>query len=90
MLYQAYQLQSDLASPLRLVAQHLSASLWFHQTERTVVRKLAAACDVIARLDISPDLIFWSKSFDMDSLTDGQRRTCPAANDGLTLCIMPR
>jgi hypothetical protein len=28
MLYQAYQFQSDLMSPLRLMAQHLSASLW--------------------------------------------------------------
>ncbi|WP_439115424.1 polyhydroxyalkanoate depolymerase [Hydrogenophaga sp.] len=53
MLYQAYQLQSDLASPLRLGAQHLSASLWFEQTERTLVRKVAAACDVLSRLRLT-------------------------------------
>jgi len=53
MLYQAYQLQSDLTSPLRLAAQHLSASLWFQKTERTVVRKLAAACDVVSRLRLT-------------------------------------
>jgi hypothetical protein len=33
MLYQAYQTQSDLMSPLRLMAQHLSASLWLQKTE---------------------------------------------------------
>ena len=32
MLYQAYQFQSDLMSPLRLMAQHLSASLWLKKT----------------------------------------------------------
>ena len=53
MLYQAYQFQSDLISPLRLTAQHLGASLWLQKTERTVVRKVAAACDVIARLRLT-------------------------------------
>ena len=38
MLYQTYQLQSDLMSPLRLTAQHLSASLWFQNTERSIAR----------------------------------------------------
>ncbi len=53
MLYQAYQLQSDLVSPLRLAAQHLSAALWFEQTERTWVRKVSAACDVLSRLRLT-------------------------------------
>jgi len=53
MLYQAYQLQTDLASPLRLVAQHLSATLWFERTERSVVRQFSAACDVVARLRLT-------------------------------------
>jgi poly(3-hydroxybutyrate) depolymerase len=53
MLYQAYQFQSDLASPLRLAAQHLSASLWLQQTERTVLRKVSAACDVLSRLRLT-------------------------------------
>ena len=53
MLYQAYQFQSDLISPLRLGAQSLSASLWFQKTERTVVRKVAAACDVLSRLRLT-------------------------------------
>lgn len=53
MLYQAYQLQSDLVSPLRLAAQHFSASLWLQKTERTMVRKVAAACDVLSRLRLT-------------------------------------
>jgi len=53
MLYQAYQLQSDLISPLRLTAQHLSAALWLRETEGSVMRKLAAACDVISRLRLT-------------------------------------
>ncbi|MDZ4189767.1 MAG: polyhydroxyalkanoate depolymerase, partial [Hydrogenophaga sp.] len=53
MLYQAYQLQSDLVAPLRLAAQYLSAALWFEQTERSFVRKVSAACDVLARLRLT-------------------------------------
>lgn len=53
MLYQAYQFQSDLVSPLRLAAQHLSAALWFEKTERTWVRKASAACDVLSRLRLT-------------------------------------
>jgi hypothetical protein len=48
-------------------------------------------CDVIARLDINPKLIFWAANFEIGSVTDGQRHTCPAATEGkLTICIMPR
>ncbi|MBT9456770.1 MAG: polyhydroxyalkanoate depolymerase [Burkholderiaceae bacterium] len=53
MLYQAYQMQSDLMSPLRLMAQHMAASLWFQKTEKTTVRTLAAACDVVSRLRLT-------------------------------------
>ena len=53
MLYQAYQLQSDLMSPLRLMAQSLGASLWFKDTENSPVRRIAAACDVISRLRLT-------------------------------------
>lgn len=48
-------------------------------------------CFPVARLDIAPDLIFWSQDFALDSVTDGERRTCPAAEAGkLTICVMPR
>ncbi|MEZ5662691.1 MAG: polyhydroxyalkanoate depolymerase [Burkholderiaceae bacterium] len=53
MLYQAYQLHSDMFSPLRLVAQHLSASLWLEKTERSVLRQISAASDVISRLRLT-------------------------------------
>jgi poly(3-hydroxybutyrate) depolymerase len=53
MLYQAYQLQSDLMSPLRLMAQGLSASLWLQNTERSVTRRMAAASEVISRMRLT-------------------------------------
>ncbi len=47
-------------------------------------------CDVVARLDISPTLVFWGATFDMHG-SSSQRHTCPAATaDKLTLCVMPR
>lgn len=53
MLYQAYQFQSDLLSPLRLSAQGLGAALWLQKTERTVLRQMAAACEVASRLRLT-------------------------------------
>jgi poly(3-hydroxybutyrate) depolymerase len=53
MLYQAYQTQSDLLSPWRMAAQHLASALWVPRTERTWLRQLAAACDVIGRLRLT-------------------------------------
>lgn len=53
MLYQAYQFQSDLMSPLRLMAQHLAASLWLQKTERSLVRRLSAAAEVISRMRLT-------------------------------------
>lgn len=48
-------------------------------------------CDVIARLDVNPSLIFWAADFEVDSATDDQRHTCPAATaNKLTICVMPR
>ncbi len=49
------------------------------------------ACDVIAGLDVAPMLTFWSVDFQYVSLSDGQRRACPAATpERLTLCVLPR
>ena len=53
MLYQAYQLQSDLMSPLRLLAQQASASLWLRKTERSLLRRLSAAGEVISRMRLT-------------------------------------
>ena len=48
-------------------------------------------CDVIASLEINPDLIFWAADFEIGSATDGRRHRCPAASpDKMTICVMPR
>jgi PASTA domain len=48
-------------------------------------------CDVIAKLDVGPSVIFWAADFPVESVTDDAERNCPAAvPDRLTLCIMPR
>jgi poly(3-hydroxybutyrate) depolymerase len=53
MLYQAYQVQTDLLSPLRLFTQWLSSALWFDQTEGTPIRRLAAGSEVLSRLRLT-------------------------------------
>ena len=53
LLYQAYQTQSDLLSPWRLAAQSLASALWVPRTERTWLRQLAAACDLVGRLRLT-------------------------------------
>ncbi|MGA0569385.1 polyhydroxyalkanoate depolymerase [Variovorax sp. VNK109] len=53
MLYQAYQLQSDLMSPLRLLAQQASTSLWLRDTERSIVRQMSAASEVFSRMRLT-------------------------------------
>lgn len=53
MLYQAYQLQSDLLSPLRLIAQGSSAALWLSETEGSWLRKISASMEVISRLRLT-------------------------------------
>ncbi len=53
MLYQAYQFQSDLMSPLRLLAQSLGAALWFDDTERSPLRQVAAAGQVLAQMRLT-------------------------------------
>jgi poly(3-hydroxybutyrate) depolymerase len=53
MLYQAYQNQSDLMSPLRLLAQSTGAALWINKTEGSFLRKLSASMEVISRLRLT-------------------------------------
>ncbi|MCW5648904.1 MAG: polyhydroxyalkanoate depolymerase [Ramlibacter sp.] len=53
MLYQAYQTQSDLMSPFRLLAQSSSAALWLRHTEGSVLRKLSAANEVFSRMRLT-------------------------------------
>jgi poly(3-hydroxybutyrate) depolymerase len=81
MMYQAYQLQSDLISPLRLMAQHLSASLWLQQTEGSLVRKVAAACDVISRMRLTHS----RPPYKIDSVTVDGREVAVTEEAVLTL-----
>jgi len=53
MLYQAYQTQSDLMSPLRLLAQGSSTALWLGKTEGTWLRKISASMEVFSRLRVT-------------------------------------
>ena len=53
MLYQAYQLQSDLTSPWRLLAQRLGAPAWVQENESHNFRMPMAAFDVLARMRLT-------------------------------------
>ncbi len=47
-------------------------------------------CDVIARLDIGPSVIFWGADFGVVS-ADGQTRSCAMPTpEKMTICVMPR
>jgi poly(3-hydroxybutyrate) depolymerase len=81
MMYQAYQLQSDLISPLRLTAQHLSASLWMRETEGSLMRKVAAACDVVSRMRLTHT----RPPYKIDTVTVGEREYAVAEEAVLTL-----
>lgn len=50
------------------------------------------SCNVIARRDLSAEVIFWSAPFELLSpFSDSGRASCPAAVEGqLTRCYMPR
>jgi poly(3-hydroxybutyrate) depolymerase len=81
MMYQAYQLQSDLISPLRLTAQHLSASLWMRETEGSLMRKVAAACDVVSRMRLTHS----RPPYQIDTVTVGEREYAVTEEVVLTL-----
>lgn len=53
MLYQAYQLQNDMLSPFRLLAQSGAAALWLQNTENSLMRKLSASMDVFSRMRLT-------------------------------------
>ncbi|MDB5778543.1 MAG: polyhydroxyalkanoate depolymerase, intracellular [Polaromonas sp.] len=53
MLYQTYQLQSDLMSPFRLLAQSTSAAMWLNQTEGSFLRKWSASMEVFSRMRLT-------------------------------------
>lgn len=52
-MYHAYQLQSDLLSPFRLLAQSSSAALWMGNTGGSLLRKLSASLEVFSRMRLT-------------------------------------
>lgn len=81
MLYQAYQAQSDLMSPLRLLAQHTSTVLWLHNTERSITRRIAAACEVFSRMRLTHS----RPAYDIKQVTVGEREFPVTEENVLTL-----
>ena len=69
MLYQAYQLQSDLTSPWRLLAQHLGAPAWLQGDEQRPWRTPMAALDVLARMRLTHN----RPSYQIDTVEIGGR-----------------
>jgi len=53
MLYHAYQAQSDLTSPLRLMAMQQAGLFWLQKTEGTLLRKISAAAEVLSRMRLT-------------------------------------
>lgn len=69
MLYQAYQLQSDLMSPMRLLAQLGGGAFWQSQAEATLARKAAAAMEVFSRMRLTHS----RPKYGIESITVGER-----------------
>jgi poly(3-hydroxybutyrate) depolymerase len=68
MLYQAYQFQSDLMSPLRMLAQTGSA-LMLAPTEGSLLRKASAALDVFSRMRLTHS----RPGYGIKTITAGER-----------------
>jgi poly(3-hydroxybutyrate) depolymerase len=80
-LYMTYELQRELTSPLRLLAQELDAVLRRYGPQRSVVRKMAAACELIARLRLTHS----RPAFGLDSVRVGTREVAIAEEAVLDL-----
>jgi poly(3-hydroxybutyrate) depolymerase len=53
LVYSAYELQCELLSPLRVVAREMDTALRWHPPQRSVLRTIAAVCEMIARLRLT-------------------------------------
>ncbi|MDO9113437.1 MAG: polyhydroxyalkanoate depolymerase [Polaromonas sp.] len=81
MLYQAYQTQSDLMSPFRLLAQGSSAALWLGKTEGTWLRKLSASMEVFSRLRVTHS----RPAYGISSVRVGERELAVTEETVLTM-----
>jgi poly(3-hydroxybutyrate) depolymerase len=69
MLYQAYQFQSDLMSPLRLLAQTGSSAILLGPTGGSLLRKASAAMDVFSRMRLTHS----RPGYGIHTITAGER-----------------
>ena len=69
MLYQAYQIQTDLTSPMRLLSQAMAAALWFNGTEGSLLRRVSAASEVLSRLRLTHT----RPAYDITDITVGEQ-----------------
>jgi poly(3-hydroxybutyrate) depolymerase len=81
MLYHAYQLQSDLTSPLRLFAQGGSAALWLDKTEGSFLRKLSTSMEVFSRMRLTHS----RPAYGITSVKVGERELAVTEETVLTL-----
>lgn len=81
MLYQAYQTQSDLMSPLRQLAQSGSAALWLENTEGSVLRMLSASMEVFSRMRLTHASPAWG----ITSVKVGERELAVSEESILSL-----
>ena len=69
MMYQAYQFQSDMMSPMRLLAQTASSAFWPGSTEGSLLRKASAALEVFSRMRLTHS----RPKYGIDTLAAGER-----------------
>jgi poly(3-hydroxybutyrate) depolymerase len=69
MLYQAYQFQSDLMSPLRMLAQTGSGALMLGNAGGSLLRKASAAMDVFSRMRLTHS----RPGYGINTITAGER-----------------
>jgi poly(3-hydroxybutyrate) depolymerase len=70
LLYSAYELQCELLAPLRMLVQELDATMRWHRPQRPLLRKIAALCEVLARLRLTHH----RPAFGIDKLELGAQR----------------
>lgn len=78
-------------SPVANLRQLAPGQCIFFTNSAPTAQEPPQPCEVVARLDVGAQVIFWGADFPVQSVTDNQPHVCPLAVAGrLTLCIMPR
>jgi hypothetical protein len=83
----AYPSQPAVGSVARLAPNQC---IWFTNGDPQITAP-PQPCDVMAKLDVDPALIYWASDFGVDGVLDDKPHFCPKATPGkLTICVMPR